>query len=156
MKFQYEPGEYYVQCAETKHFLALQGKYLRLDNTQTMIPTFSGLVKLVQNGSGSTALYSSLNDMRIEENFFGELVTISQENKETGKVLERFELFQAAGNEKGQLIIRSIQTKMFVRVSESLRLRVDVEDPLGAAKFILKSRYFDDYYFVFIHYESTE
>ena len=137
-KFQFKPGEYYIQCAATNHFLALQVRHLLLDNTQERIPTFTGLIKLVQHQDGSTVLYSSLNDMRLKVDNSGEIVTVSQYDNE----LEDFELFQAVGNKNGQLIIRSIQTKMFVRVSESsLRLCADVVHPFYASKFVLKSRY---------------
>ena len=70
----------------------------------------------------------------------GEIVTVSQEEKEADNELEDFELFQAVDNAINQLIIRSIQTKKFVRVSESLRLCADVVNPFYASKFVLKSR----------------
>ena len=140
-KFQFEPGEYYVQCAATKHFLALQGKYLLLDNTQKLIPTFTGLVKLAQNPDGNTALYSSLNDKQLKVDSAGDVMVVSREEKRTGKDLENFELIKGAGNDDGQLIILSIQTKKFVRVSKSLRLRADVSDSMDEGKFVLISRY---------------
>ena len=141
-KFQFKPGEYYLHCAATNHFLALQERHLLLDNTQEQIPTLTGLIKLVQNQDGSTALYSSLNDIRLKVDNVGEMVTVSQYDKE----LYDFELFQAAGNGNGQLIIRSVQTNMFVRViSESLRLCADVAHPFDASKFVLKDRYFIRY-----------
>ena len=146
-KFQFKPGEYYIQCAATNHFLALQVRHLLLDNTQERIPTFTGLIKLVQHQDGSTVLYSSLNDMRLKVDNSGEIVTVSQYDNE----LEDFELFQAVGNKNGQLIIRSIQTKKFVRVSElCLRLYADVADPFYASKFVLKSRYL-----IYCNYNST-
>ena len=140
-KFQFKPGEYYIQCAATNHFLALQVRHLLLDDTQRLIPTFTGLIRLVQHQDGSTVLYSSLNDMRLNVDDSDEIVTISHKEKEADKEFGDFELFQAGGNKNGQLIIRSIQTKMFVRVSESLRLCADVVHPFYASKFVLKSRY---------------
>ena len=140
-RFQFKPDEYYMQYAATNHFLALQVRHLLLDDTQRLIPTFTGLIRLVQHQDGSTALYSSLNDMRLKVDNSGEIVTISHKEKEADKEFEDFEFFQAVGNESGQLIIRSIQTKKFVRVSESLRLCADVLHPFNASKFVLKSRY---------------
>ena len=145
-KFQFESGEYYIQCATTSwRFLALQGKHIRLDDTQKRIPTCTGLVKLLQNQDGSTVLYSSLNNEQLKVDNAGEIVTVSQANE-----LEDFELFQAVGNGNGQLIIRSIQTETFVRVSQSLRLCADVTDPKNASKFVLKSRYL-----IYCNYNST-
>ena len=138
-KLQFNPGEYYVQCAATNRFLALQVKHLLLDQKQ--IPTFTGLIKLFQNHNDGTALYSSLNGMQLKVDDAGEIVTVCQEEKEAGKELEDFEFFQTTNNESNQLIVRSIQTKKFVRVSESLRLCADVADPKKANKFVLKSRY---------------
>ena len=114
-----------------------------MDYTQERIPTCTDddytLVKLVQDQDGSTALYSSLNDMRLKVDNSGEIVTVSQADNE----LEDFELFQAGGrliNENGRLIIWSIRSKKFVRVSfESLRL-CGVVNPFDASKFVLKSR----------------
>ena len=139
-KFQFEPGKYYMQCSATKHFLALQVKHLLLDNTQKLFPTFTGLIRLAQNQDGTAALYSSLNGKQLKVDNAGEIVTVSQDEKEAGEDSEDFEFVQAAGNESGQLIIRSIQTEKFVRVSESLRLCADVANTLDASKFVLKSR----------------
>ena len=140
-KFQFKSGEYYMQCAATNCFLALKVRHLLLDNTQKLIPTFTGLLKVVQNRDGSTALYSSLNDMRLKVDNAGDIVTVSQEAKEVGKELEDFEFFQTEGNENGQLIIRSIQAKKFVRVSKLKTLCADVIHPSEASKFVLKDRY---------------
>ena len=65
------------------------------------------------------------------------IMTISQE---AGNDLDDFELFQAVGNENGQLIIRSIRNKMFIHVSKAFRLFADMADPENASKFVLKSR----------------
>ena len=138
-KLQFNPGEYYVQCAATNRFLALQVENLLLDTTQKQIPTLTGLIKLYQNHNGGIALYSSLNGMQLKVNDTGEIVTVCQEEKEAGKELEDFEFFQTTSNESGQLIVRSIQTKKFVRVSESLRLCAAVMHSLNASKFVLKS-----------------
>ena len=83
-----------------------------------------------------------------------EIVTVSKEGKEADKKLEDFEFFQAIGNGNSQLIIRSLQTKKFVRVLQYPRLCADVDDPKNASKFVLKSRcLFDDYCFV-LFYQS--
>lgn len=141
-KLHFEPGEYYLQCAATKYFLALRGKHLLLDDTQKLVPTFTGLVTFVQNQDGSTTLYSSLNDALLKVDGDGEIVTITQEEKEfAGNDFEDFELIQTSGNDGVQLIIRSIQTQKFVRVSEFKSLRADVTDPIYASKFVLKPRY---------------
>ena len=140
-KFQFKPGEYYLQCAETNHFLALQGNELRLDDRiQERIPTFTGLVKLVRKHDGSTALYSSLNGKQLKVDSVGDVVAVSREEKRAGKDLEDFELIKAEGIEYGQLIIRSLQIKKFVRIEHNT-LHADESDSLDASKFVLKSRY---------------
>ena len=74
--------------------------------------------------------------MELKVDNFGDIVTVSQADKEW----EDFELFQEGDNENGRLIIRSLQTKKFVRVSEFLRLCAAVMHSLNASKFVLKSR----------------
>ena len=139
-KFQFKSGEYYMQCARTKHFLALRREHLQLDDTQNRIPTYTGLIKLVHQ-DGSIALHSSLNGEQLKVDNAGDIVTVSQEAKEAGKELEDFEFFQTEGNENDQLIIRSIQAKKFVRVSKLKTLCADVIHPSEASKFVLKDRY---------------
>lgn len=140
--FRFAPGEHYVyvQCAATKCFLTLRGrnKHLLLDDTKKMIPTLSGLLKLVQNQDGNTALYSSLNGMQLKVNSFGCIVTVSQEDTEAGK---DFVFVRNVGSDDGQLIIGSLQTDKFVRVSNDKSLRADADgaNPMDIDKFILIS-----------------
>lgn len=138
---EFEPSEHYVyvQCAVTNRFLALRGrnKHLLLDDTKKMVPTLSGLLKLVQNQDGSTAVYSTLNEMQLKADSFGWIVTVPQEEKEAGK---DFVFLKIAGSDDGRLIIGSFQTDKFVRVSNDKSLRADANS-MDADKFFLISRY---------------
>ena len=141
-----------MQSAGTGYFLALQGDFLRLNDThwEIEIPTCTGLVELVQNQDGSTALCSSLNGMRLKvetDDIHGMkdclMTIIWQEEKDAGKCkdFEDFELLQPVGNEESQFIIRSLQTKKFVRVAEDKYVSADIVHPLDASKFFLIPRY---------------
>ena len=71
---------------------------------------------------------------------FSGVVAVSREERRAGKDLEDFELIKAEGIEYGQLIIRSLRTKKFVRIEHNT-LHADESDELDASKFVLKSRY---------------
>ena len=85
------------------------------------------------------------------------IVTISEKEKQGGKDFEGFELFQPVGNKDGQFIIRSLQTNMFIRVSEDKYPRADVVHPFDASKFVLIPRYLLQSYNpnIYIKYQSS-